>query len=157
MDGIWGHTEEKVKQQTWVHAWTCCLSSRRWPVGNWIWTSEVERERERVIKSIGVDKIPLPQQVCCVKIKESWEENSPTFKRFVNLGGKKKSTVNVRRLGWEGKEEMGQKSMVVIISVIIFVTVALSKDLNINIDGNERRTKSVYEEQSQRSQNWDFR
>ena len=53
----------------------------------------------------------------------------------------------------EGKEEMGQKSMVVIISVIIFVTVALSKDLNINIDGNERRTKSVYEEQSQRSQN----
>ena len=22
-------------------------------------------------------------------------------------GGKKKSTVNVRRLGWEGKEEMG--------------------------------------------------
>lgn len=69
------------------------------------------------------------------------------------MGERKKSTVNVRRLGWEGEEEMGQKSMVVIISVIIFVTVALSKDLNINIDGNEQRTKSVYEEQSQRSQN----
>ena len=87
-----------------------------------------------------------------MKIKESWEENSPTFKRFVNLGGKKKKAVNVRRLGWTGEEEIRQKSVVVIIFVIIFVTVALPKDLNTNIDGSEQRTKSVYEEQSQRRQ-----
>jgi len=64
----------------------------------------------------------------------------------------RKKAVNVRRLGWEGEEEMGQKSMVVIIFVIIFVTVVFPKDLNTNIDGNKQRTKSVYEERSQRRQ-----
>ena len=68
------------------------------------------------------------------------------------MGERKKKAVNVRRLGWEGEEEIRQKSVVVIIFVIIFVTVALPKDLNTNIDGNEQRTKSVYEEQSQRRQ-----
>ena len=64
----------------------------------------------------------------------------------------RKKAVNVRRLGWEGEEEMGQKSMVVIIFVIIFVTVVFPKDLNTNIDGNKQRTMSVYEERSQRRQ-----
>lgn len=57
--------------------------------------------------------------------------------------------------GWagKGKKKWGRRVWLSSISVIIFVTVVLSKDLNINIDGNEQRTKSVYEEQSQRSQN----
>ena len=62
-----------------------------------MWTSEVKRER--VIKIIGIDEIPLPQQVCYMKIKESWEENSPTFKRFVNLGGKKKKSCQCQEVG----------------------------------------------------------
>ena len=78
-----------------------------------------------------------------------WRDRPDSSKMKVK---KWKRARNIWKFGWEGEEEIGQKTTVGIILVITFVTITFHKDVSTKPDRKEQRVKSIYKERCWRRQ-----